>query len=98
MPRHAGPRAFDATGRAGRRRILVNAEDAEELFDSAAASQPRRHRNEQAAAQAAQRADGQGRRASGRTPLSARRARLSDYSAVGVGSAARDAKFGSAGW
>src|SRR5215510_7590821 len=97
MPRNAGPRAFDGTGRAGRQWILVNAEDAEELLDPAAARQPRRHRNEQAAAQAAQRSNGQGRRASGRTALSARRARLSDHPAMGFGSTARDAEFGSAG-
>src|SRR5262245_9639825 len=98
MPRHAGPRAFDGTGRAGRQWILVNAEDAEELFDPAAARQHRRHRNEQTAAQAAQRSNGQGRRASRWATLPARRTRLSDHSAVGVGSTASAAKPWSNDW
>src|SRR5262249_13965120 len=53
MPRRPGPRALDGTDRAGRQRILVNAEDAEELFDPATARQPGGHRNEQTLAQTA---------------------------------------------
>src|SRR5262249_58570706 len=83
---------------AGRQWLLVNAEDAEELFDPATARQPGRHRNEQTAAQAAQRSDGQGGRASGRTTLSTRRTWIPDHSTLGVGSTACDAEFGSAGW